>query len=75
MTRRRKILLWAGLCLSFPAAAYTSTNFIYYSWREASAPLFLALVLAVVLIAVFIYCLVALVREANRAYRDERNAT
>ena len=75
MTKRRKIFLWVGLCLSLPAAAYAGTSFIYYAWREASASSFVALALAVALIAVFIYCVVALVREANRAYREERNAT
>jgi hypothetical protein len=30
---------------------------------------------AVVFIGVFIYCLVALIKEANRAYREEQNAT
>jgi glucan phosphoethanolaminetransferase (alkaline phosphatase superfamily) len=75
MTKRRKALLWVGLCLSLPGAAYAGITFIYYAWRESPAWSFGAMLLAVVLAAVFIYCLVALIREANRAYREERNAT
>jgi hypothetical protein len=84
MTKRRKILLWAGLCLSLPAAAYSALSFIFYAWLEASRQwptekaavwAFGAMALAVVFIGIFIYCLVALIKEANRTYREERNAT
>jgi len=75
MTKRHKILLWLGLCLSFPAAAFASACFVYYSWRESSTASFVAVVAAVALTAVFIYCLVALIKDANRAYREEQNAT
>jgi hypothetical protein len=75
MTKRRKALLWVGLCLSLPGAAYAGVSFIYYTWREFSASSFVAMLFTAALAAVFIYCLVALIREANRAYRDERNAT
>ncbi len=75
MTRRRKVLLWVSLCISFPAAAYSGISFIYYTWRKSSAWSFVAMSLALLFAAVFVYCLVALIREANRAYRNERNAT
>ena len=75
MTKRRKILLWLGLCLSFPAAAFAGACFVYYSWPVFSTASFIAVVAAVALTAAFIYCLVALIREANRAYREEQNAT
>ena len=75
MTKRRKILLWLGLCLSFPAAAFASVCFLYYAWHESSTGSFVAVVVAVTLTALFIYCLVALIGEANRAYREEQNAT
>jgi glucose uptake protein GlcU len=75
MTKRRKVLLWLGLCLSPPPAVYAGGSFIFYAWREASAWAFGAMAVAVVFIGVFIYCLVALIKEANRAYREEQNAT
>ena len=75
MTKRHKIILWVGLCLSFPAAAFASACFVYYAWHESSTGSFVAVAVAVALTAVFIYCLVALIREANRAYREEQSAT
>lgn len=84
MTKRRKILLWVGLCLSLPAAAYAALSFTFYAWMEASRQwpterasiwAFGAIALAIVFATILIYCLVALIREANRAYREERNAT
>jgi hypothetical protein len=84
MTRRRKVLLWVGLCLSLPAAAYSGLSFIFYAWLEASRQwpvekasvwAFGAMALAVAFAAIFVYCLIALIKEANRAYREERNAT
>ena len=84
MTKRRKIVLWVGLCVSLPAAAYAALSFIFYAWMEASrqwptekASVWAlgAVVLAVVFGGIFVYCLVTLIKEANRAYREERNAT
>ena len=75
MTKRRKVLLWLGLCVSLPAGAYAGISFIYYAWRESSAWSLGAMLLALLFAAVFAYCLVALIKEANRAYREERNAT
>ena len=75
MARRRRVLLWISLCVSIVAGGYSATSFIYYSWRESAVWSFVAMSLALLSVCVFVYCLVALIREANRAYRDERNAT
>ena len=32
-------------------------------------------VLAALFLGLFVYCLVSLIKEANRSYREERNAT
>ncbi len=53
---------------------------MYYAWLSAAQPerwpperagawAYGAALLALVLLAVFIYCLVSLIREANRQYR------
>ena len=84
MSKRRKVLLWLGLCISFPAAAYAGVSVVFYAWMDASRQwptekaavwTFGAFVLTVVFAGLFIYCLVSLIKEANRAYREERNAT
>ena len=86
MARRRKIFLWPGMVLSLLATGYGGTSFIFYAWLSAAAPdrwppdraavwTFSALVLTILFFGLFVYCAVALVKEANRRYRDEKNAT
>lgn len=86
MTRRRKILLWLGLVVSLPAAGYAGISVIFYSWLNAAEPerwpaekaavwAYSALALTVIFIAVFIYCLVSIIKEANRKYREQQSAT
>jgi len=85
MTRRRKLFLWTGLALSIPAAGYAALSFVFYSWLSAAEPERWppgragvwaggAAILALAFLALFIYCLVSLVKEANRAYREEESA-
>ena len=85
MTKRRKILLWIGLIASVPAGGYAAMSVIYYAWLSAAAPdrwsperagawVLGALLLMVFLLAVSIYCLVSLIKQANRDYRAEQNA-
>jgi hypothetical protein len=86
MTKRRKIATWVALILSLPAAGYAGTSVIFYAWLSAAQPdrwpaeragiwVFSALALTVLLLALFIFCVVSLIRDANKTYRSERNAT
>jgi len=85
MTRRGKIFRWVGVVVSLPAALYTGTGFFFYAWLNAAEPdrwpadkaalwAYSSLVLALILLAVFIYCVVSLVRESNRNYQGRNNA-
>ena len=83
MSRRRKVTLWLGLCLSLPAAAYASLGFVYFVWLEgmkqwptgqANLMALGALAFAVTCGGVFIYCLVSLIREAAEAHREKQRA-
>jgi len=86
MTKRRKILLWLGLVVSLLATGYAGTSFIFYAWLSAAAPerwpperaalwAYSALALAILFFGFLAYCVVSLVKEANRQYREEQNAT
>ena len=86
MTKRRKIFTWLGLILSLLAAGYAGVSFIFYAWLSAAEPerwpperaglwAGSAALLALVLFSLFVYCLVSLIREANRRYREEQKAT
>ena len=86
MTRRRKIATWVALVLSVPATGYAGVSVIFYAWLSAAEPerwpadraavwVYGALALAIAFMAVFAYCVVALVKDANKSYRAERNAT
>ncbi|KPJ88263.1 MAG: hypothetical protein AMJ53_17105 [Gammaproteobacteria bacterium SG8_11] len=86
MTKRRKIFLWLGLVVSLLAGGYAGMNFIFYAWLSAAAPerwpperaalwAYSALALAILFFVFLVYCAVSLVKEANRQYREEQNAT
>ncbi len=86
MTKRRKIFLWGALVLSVPATYYAGVSVVFYAWLSAAEPerwppnraalwTYSALALTVLFLGLFIYCVVSLVREANRKYREEQNAT
>lgn len=75
MTRQRKAVLWFALCLSLPGAAYASLGVVYFVWlggvqqqsaRTAGVFAIGALALAVLCAGLFLYCLLALVRNARR---------
>ena len=85
MTRRQKIFRWAGLVLSVPTGGYSAGCFLYYSWLSAAEPNLWppewtvfwtggAALLALLFFAIFIYCVVSLIRDANTKYRKEQNA-
>jgi len=74
------------MILSVPAIYYAGVSVVFYSWLSAAEPerwppdragLWAggALVLTVLFIAIFIYCLVSLIKETNRRYREGQNAT
>jgi heme/copper-type cytochrome/quinol oxidase subunit 2 len=84
MSRTRKLLLWLGVLLSLPAVWYSGMSVVFYAWLEASRQwptekaavwVYSFLALTVLLIALFVYCVVALVREANRSFREEQRAS
>jgi hypothetical protein len=86
MTKRRKIASWVALVLSLPAAGYAGKSVIFYAWLNAAEPerwpaeraavwVYSSLALTVLFFAIFIYCIVSLVRDANKTYEKERNAT
>jgi flagellar biogenesis protein FliO len=78
--------MWLGLVLSLPVSGYAGVNFIFYSLLNAAEPerwpsaraggwAFSALALAILFFSLFVYCLVSLIRDANRKYREKQNAT
>jgi hypothetical protein len=86
MTKRASLVLWLSAALSLLAALYAGGNVIFYAWLTAAAPerwsaeraapfVYGALSLAVLFLLAFICCVVTLVREANRKYRLEQDAT
>ncbi|MDH5669392.1 MAG: hypothetical protein OEY86_15415 [Nitrospira sp.] len=86
MTKRRKVFLWLALVVSLLATGYAGTSFIFYVWLSVAAPerwpaeraalwAYSALGLAVMFLGVLIYCIVSLIKEANRRYREEQNTT
>lgn len=86
MSKCRKLLMWLGLVLSLPASGYASVSFIFYSWLNAAEPerwpseragewAFSALALAILFFSLFVYCLMSLIRDVNRKYREKQNAT
>ena len=86
MSKRRKITTWIALVLSLPAAGYAGISVIFYAWLNAAQPerwpaeraavwVYSALALTVLFLALFTYCVVSLVRDANKTYQRERNAT
>lgn len=76
MTAGRKAILWLGLCLSLPGAAYASLGFVYFMWYGglqqgpaggASVLAFGSLALAVACAGLFVRCLLSLIRDWRRA--------
>lgn len=83
MTRRRKVILWLGLCLSLAGAAYAGLGFVYFAWLEGlhqwpagRAGVFAvgALALGILCAGLFSYCLVSLVRNALREKSENQAA-
>jgi len=85
MTKRHKVILWLGLCLSLPGAAYASLGFVYFTWLEdlqqwpagrAGAFAFAALALGILCAGTFLHCLVSLIKNARRrADPEEQSAS
>ena len=86
MTKRRKIATWVTLGLALPAAGYTGTSVVFYAWLSAAAPdrwpperpalwAYSALALTALFLSLFIYCVISLIKDANKSYQSERNAT
>ena len=78
--------MWSGLILSLPAGGYAGISFIFYSWLSAAEPerwpperaglwAGAAFIAALFFLVLFIYCIVSLIKEANRKYREEQNET
>jgi 1,4-dihydroxy-2-naphthoate octaprenyltransferase len=86
MTKRRKIFFGLGMILSFLASGYAGISVVFYSWLNAAnserwpatkAGLWAggALLLAVLFVCLFVYCLRALIKNANQEYRNEKSST
>ena len=86
MNLRKKMMLWLGLVFSLPAAGYAAISVVYYAWLNAADPdrwpnekaaiwVIGALVLTIAFSILFIYCLIALIKEANRSYREEQKGS
>ncbi len=84
MRKRKNILLWLGLIISIPVATYAGVRAIFYAWLSAANPeswsperagLYSgsAFALAIVFFILFIYCLVTLIKDSNKKYRNEEN--
>jgi hypothetical protein len=78
--------MWVALVLSVPATYYAATSVIFYAWLNAAEPerwpaeraavwVYSALALTVAFLALFIYCVVSLVRNGNKNKEPEANAT
>lgn len=69
-----------------PATYYAGNSVVFYAWLSAAEPtrwppdraalwVYSALALTVLFLGLFIYCVVSLIKQANRKYREEQNAT
>ena len=78
-------MLWLLMIISLPATYYAGVSVIYYSWLNAAEPerwpvekaslwAGSALVLTLIFISIFIYCVVTLIKNANKEYRENQNA-
>jgi len=82
MAKHRKTLLWIGALLFLPAAAYSIFAAVYYAWLDglSQSPTNAAfwsygiLAVAVLLVALFVVCVVALIKE-HRTFPEERRAS
>ena len=80
MNDRRRLATWIALIASFVGAIYMGMNVITYAWLNASAPnrwpgerarawALGAMVIAVLLLGVSLYCVMALKRNSSRRTR------
>jgi hypothetical protein len=85
MTKWKKKFMWFGLVVSLPVVGYMGLGFIFYSWLNAAVPerwsvekaatwAYGSLILAVLFLILFIYCLVSLIKESNKKYKKQQNA-
>ena len=83
MSKKATILRWAGAALSLPASIYAGMSFIFYAWLNAADPerwpaekaaiwAYSSLAIAILFLGVFIFCVVSLIRAANKKYRGEQ---
>jgi uncharacterized PurR-regulated membrane protein YhhQ (DUF165 family) len=84
MNKSKTVIIWLGAILSLPVAAYAFMSLIFYAWLNAAEPdrwpadraaiwVYSSLTLTVIFLALFIFCVVVLVRNAKR--NREKNAT
>ncbi len=80
MSKRKKVLLWIGLLVSLPIAGYAGMCVVFYAWLDASRQwptekaamwAYGSLSIMIIFSALFIYCLVSLIWNANREYKAE----
>ena len=84
MSKKAKIIRWAGAALSLPASIYAGMSFIFYAWLNAADPerwpsekaalwAYASLAIAIVFLVLFIFCAASLIKDANRKYREEQS--
>ena len=83
MSKKAKIMRWAGAALSLPMFIYAGMSFVFYAWLNAADPerwpaekaavwAYSSLAMAVLFLGVFIFCVASLIIEANKKYREEQ---
>ena len=86
MTRVQKAICWAGAVASLVAAGYSGISVVFYAWLNAVEPdrwpsdraavwVYSWLTGAVLFAAIFVVCVVLLVRDINRKPKGVSSAT
>jgi len=84
MSKNAKYLRWVGVVASLPTSIYAGGSFIFYTWLNAAEPerwpaekaaiwAYSSLVIAIVFLSMFVYCVTSLIKEANRRYREKQS--
>ena len=83
MSKKRKIWLWIGMVASVPLGLYAFLCVIFYAWKNAADPVnwpsekaavycYSSLAITFVFLGLFIYCMVALIKNENREHSESQ---
>jgi len=84
--KRKTLILCLGLIVSAPATFNSAMSVVFYSWLSAAEPERWpvekaaiwaggSLLLTIIFFSIFVYCIVSLVKMANKKYREQQNKT